>query len=225
MKSTLILFIFFLFTANLFAEGFEGEIIYEVRAPNGIHRVVLLVQQKYEKMSGMIGEKPFDVYISPDSVVFISPNSSTGLMMSKDSTLVFYKRLLISDTLLDVLPTLKKEQISGFQCTCIEAHFKSGRREELWTTSQIDTDISRVLMAEQCLGPSLAEDPKLFKIPQEHLGEVIISKRTFGPKGKLEFELVVTKIGKRPVTQDEIMRPSAIKIIHVTPQLLTEFIQ
>ncbi len=223
MKTLLLIFPFFFFSAKLLAQGFEGEIDYAMRDTAGKHSTMYFYSRPdASKMFGSVGGSSLSVYLTHDSVAFVVVGVEKGFMLHKDSALVYFQSLVPSDSLFSAVPSSKHKVISGFHCTLITANLRSGKKKEFWVTSDVDTATCYKFARSNSTKFGRADGTQEFILQQNQAGKVVIVQRTIGLQGQIESESIITKLIKRTVRKDEVELPAGTKILHVTPQFLRE---
>jgi len=228
LKFFLIIFFFFASATSLFAQQFEGELIYDVRDSAGkITPLKMYGRGDHAKMSGVMFETQVDFYVTLDSLAMVFPNKKAGLMFGKDSAIAFFESEARekdkgTDTLLKTCPTSKTKTISGFHCTCIEANYRSGKKREFWVTSDVDSDLCMMFFRSSWLNFWVPSDgTAAFIRDLNKSGKLIIYSRTI-ENNILMNESTLMKVAKRPIADDEIEVPSTVNLMRVNPQFLKD---
>src|SRR5438132_4948529 len=91
MKILKYIFLFLLLCgSSVFAQGFEGELIYKIRDSTGkISPFKMYGRGEHARMSFDLAGAAVDFYLTPDSMAIVVPNENIGFMLGKDSAIAF----------------------------------------------------------------------------------------------------------------------------------------
>ena len=227
-KFFLIIFFFLASVTSLFAQQFEGELIYDVRDSAGkITPLKMYGRGDHARMSGVIAETQVDFYVTLDSLAMVFPNKNAGFMFGKDSAIAFFESEARekdkgTDSLLRTSPTSKSRTISGFHCTCIEGMYHSGKKREFWVTSDVDSDLCMMFFRSSWLNFWVPSDgTAAFIRDLNRTGRLIIYSLTIENTIVIN-ESTLMKVAKRPIADDEIEVPSTVNLMRVNPQFLID---
>jgi hypothetical protein len=219
----LIIFLFFFLsgTASLYAQASEGVLITEIRDSSGKNNpLVMYWKGSNVKVAGSMNGTELDFYITADSIAMVRSGQDQGLIFGLDSGIKYF-RPLKSDSVISRIATLETKLIFGFHCTCITMLYKSGKKKELWITSEVGEDICTMFANSRIANDLFAShEEAVFVSGLNQMGKFIIAFTSYKADGTYSFDGNVKKVGKRPVSIDEVELPAGIKLRRVTPEML-----
>ena len=221
LKFFFIVFFFLACATSLFAQASEGALITEIRDSLGKNNpLVMYWKGPNVKVAGSMNGTEIDFYITADSIAMVVAGRDQGLIFGLDSGIKYF-RPLKSDSLISETATLKTKLISGFHCTGITMLYKSGKKKEIWVTSEVGEDICTMFANSRVANDLfVSHEEAVFVSGLNQMGKFIIAFTSYKADGAYSFDGTVKKVGKRPVSIDEVELPSDIKLRRVTPEML-----
>jgi len=222
MKQIIVVFFFLIVSTSVFAQQFEGELIYEIHDSTGkVIPMKIYGRDNHARMKGEIAGTMVDIYVTPDSMAMVFPQ--LGFMLGKDSAIAFFQFSSQDkagpDSLIHIIPTSQTKVISGFRCTCMDVDYRSGKKKEYWVTSEVDTDICMMFYRSSWLnlwGP--ADGTAQFTLNLNKSGKLIISTSEMNKNNVMVSESILRKVARRPIADDEVLIPPTVTLWRVNPQ-------